>query len=150
MASSSNSEWLTSPHNPWRFCICNKRVIVRECDDAWEGLFENRENYRRRYWGCPNTSLGRFEYKVWIDHPYNPRTLEIITDLLAAVCDTEGKLGGLQDLVDTMREMTTLHHREILDLEAANIALQEENAALSAELKSLIDEKNEFTSSSNR
>ena len=49
-----------------------------------------------------------------------------------------------------MREMTTLHHREILELEAANIALQEENVALSAELKSLIDEKNEFTSGSNR
>lgn len=87
---------------------------------------------------------------MWIDHPYNPRTLEIITDLLAAVCDTEGKVGGLQDLVDTMREMTTLQHREILELEASNIALKEENAALSAELKSLIDEKNEFTSSSNR
>ena len=48
-----------------------------------------------------------------------------------------------------MREMTTLQHRKISKLEAANIALQEENAALSAELKSLIDEKNEFTSSSN-
>jgi len=78
---------------------------------------------------------------LWIDHPYNKRTLEVITHLLAAVVDTEGKVGGLNDLVDMMREMTTMQNREILELEEANTVLQEENAALAAELKALIDDK---------
>ena len=148
MASSSNPEWLVSPDKPWRLCICNKQAIVRECDDAWEGLFGDTKNYKRRYWGCPNLA-DPCEFKLWIDHPYNKRALEVITNLLAAVVDTEGKVGGLNDLVDMMREMTTMQNREIVELEQANTALQEENAALAAELKALIDEKNDFTSSSN-
>ncbi|KAL8142475.1 hypothetical protein V2J09_015507 [Rumex salicifolius] len=49
-------------------------------------------------------------------------------------CPSIEGVGGLKDLVDLLREMTTMQNNE-------NIALLEENVALAAENKALIDEK---------